>query len=254
MKGICSSPAASRVASRRGGRLVRCRPVRGEVGVDRFDHHPLAGRHRAERSQLGGREGASVGVREEPGLLEHRPACRDQIVDRRPVAVFGEPGGGERVPGLGCLAEGEQGLVAAGVPSGPGDGQHLLDGEVGGPEPRRRFGERAVAALVAAQHGQRDEHLRGEGHPGSVRGVPHCGGPLAELLDRRGEQGLPVGRARRERRRGAVVGGHLRHLTGGPCRPTPARCRRSHHRGRPHRPATERPRRPPARRGGRLPR
>ena len=62
-----------------------------------------------------------------------------------------EPGPGHRIAVLGPLAQGEQGLVAAGGGTGPGDGQDLVGGQIGRRQPGRRLGEGAVAAAVATE-------------------------------------------------------------------------------------------------------
>ena len=157
--------------------LVGSRAVGGQVGVDRLDHHPLAGRDRPEPDQVLGVEGAGVGVGQQAGLLDHGPARRLQVVDGGGVAVVVQPLAGHRVAVLGCLAQGEEGLVAAGGPAGPGDVEHLVDREVGRLQPGRGLGEGAVAAAVAAQHGQGDEHLGREGDPVAVGLVDAPGRP-----------------------------------------------------------------------------
>ena len=95
-------------------RLVRRTVVRRELGIERLEHHPLTRAHAAQLGQLGFEECAGVGVGEEAGLVEHEPAHRDEVVDRRFVAVLPQPVAGCRVPLLGTLAEGEQRLVTAG--------------------------------------------------------------------------------------------------------------------------------------------
>ena len=117
VNGIASSPAASSVASRRSGVLSGAPRWRGEVGVEGLDHHPLAtaltGRSRASSSRG---ERAGVGVRQQPGLVEHQAAHRRQVVDRRGVAVLGAASRARRrTASSGRLAEGEQRLVAAGL-------------------------------------------------------------------------------------------------------------------------------------------
>ena len=88
----------------------------------------------------------------------------------------------------------------------------------------RCLGEGAVAAPVAAQHGQGDEHLRREGDPVAVGLGPD---PLGRPT-KRGQGQLQRAIARAPARRpcgdrssGAGVGGHRRHLTG--ARPPPRR-------------------------------
>ena len=114
-------------------RLVGCAVVRPagltEPRGERLDHHSLRRRPPAQSRQLFTVERAGVGVREQPGLVDHQLAHRREIVDGRRVAVLGEPGLSLRVPRLGCLAEGEERLVASGGRAGSRDCQHLLGRE-----------------------------------------------------------------------------------------------------------------------------
>ena len=83
------------------GRLQRGQPAgrllvgRAAVGVEalgqRLEHHPLAGRHRAQRGQLVGVERAGVGVGEQAGLLQDEAAHGGEVVHRRGVALRGQP-------------------------------------------------------------------------------------------------------------------------------------------------------------------
>ncbi len=209
-----------------GRRLVRGRPVRGQIGVDRLDHHPLAGRDLTEPEQVREVERPGVGVGEQARLVDDGPARGHQVVDGRGVAVVGKPLAGRRVAVLGSLTQGEQGLVAARRPAGPGDRQHLVEREVGRLHAGRGLGEGAVAAPVAAQHGERDEDLGGEGHPVAVGVAPDLAGLFLQRRQREVEQPLGVGGSgdrrhrrcrwrRRVRRQGAGVGRHRRHLIGG---------------------------------------
>src|SRR6266511_3386143 len=133
----------------------------------RLEHHALAGADPAERPQLLGEQGAGVGVGQQPGLGQHQPARLRQVLHGRGVAEAGERLAGHGVALLGPLPEGEQRLVAAGRRPRPRDLQHLLGREVRlGREPGGWLGEGAVAAVVAAEHGERDEHLGRVGDPG----------------------------------------------------------------------------------------
>ena len=76
VNGMASSPAASSVASRRAGVLVGRAAVRRQVLGQRLEHHPLAGRDRAQPGQLVGEERAGVGVGEQAGLLQRRGGTR----------------------------------------------------------------------------------------------------------------------------------------------------------------------------------
>ena len=218
VKGIPASPAASRVTEppRRG--LVGRGAVGGQVRVERLDHHPLAGRDLAQPGQGLAVQGACVGMGQEAGLLQHRPARGRQIVDSRRVTVALEPPACHRIPILGSLPEREESLMATGGPTGTGDVQHVFDRQVGGVQPGRCLGEGAVATAVAAQHGEGDEHLGREGDPVAVGRVTDPPGEVLQQGQRRVQQVL-IGPRRRRRGRGcrggAGVGGHRRHLTGG---------------------------------------
>ena len=109
-----------------GRGLVGRAGVAGQVGVERLEHHPLAGRHDPEPGQLGRIQGSGVGVGEKARLVAHQGAHGGQVLDRRGVALLVEPATGRGIAVLGPLAQREQGLVAAGPGSGPGDLQHLL--------------------------------------------------------------------------------------------------------------------------------
>ncbi len=201
-----------------GRGLVGRGAVGGQVRVERLDHHPLAGRDLAQPGQGLAVEGACVGMGQEAGLLQHRLARGRQVVDGRRVTVALEPSACHRIPILGSLPESEESLMATGGPAGTGDVQHFFDRQVGGVQPGRCLGEGAVAAPVAAQHGEGDEHLGREGDPVAVGRVTDTPGEVLQQGQRCAQQILIGPRRRRRgggRRGGAGVGGHRRHLTGG---------------------------------------
>ena len=68
VNGICSSPAA-RIVSSRSCRILRRRALVGdEVGARRLEHQPLRGRHLAQPREVGARQRAEVGVRQQAPL------------------------------------------------------------------------------------------------------------------------------------------------------------------------------------------
>ena len=156
------------------GLLVGRTAVALEVVAQRLEHHPLRGGDPPEQRELIGVQRAGVRVGQEPGLVEHELCHVVQVVHRGVIAVGAQPVRRHFVAQLGPLAQGEEGLVAAGARTLPGDREDLVGRHVRLLEARGRLGERAVAALVAAQHGERDEDLRGEGDPGAVGRVAHC--------------------------------------------------------------------------------
>src|SRR5688572_17793668 len=111
---------------------------------------------------------------EETGLLEHRRARRDQVVDGRPVAPSSEPVRGRGVASLGVLPEREQRLVTPELSAATRDCEHLVELEERRLEARRWLGEGAVPAAVAAEHCERDEDLGREGDAVAVTCVTHA--------------------------------------------------------------------------------
>jgi len=87
------------------GRLVGRPPGRGQVGAQRLEHHSLRRRHLAQPRERRLVERARVGVRQQAGLLHDEPAHRDEVVDRRRVALLAEPVARGGVPQLGRFAE-----------------------------------------------------------------------------------------------------------------------------------------------------
>ncbi len=175
-------------------RLVGRGAVAVEVRCEGLEHHALADGHLAESRQLVFEQGACIGVREEPGLGGDEPAALDEVLDGGGKAVLGEPCGGGGVAQLGAFPEGEEGLMAAGRGTGAGDGQNLLRAQVGRREAGGRLGKGAVAAPVLAEHGEGDEHLRGEGDPLAESAVPDAP-RLGHELGQRHRQDLGVARA-----------------------------------------------------------
>ncbi len=218
-----------------GRLLVGCAAVRRQPLGQRLEHHPLARRDLAQPGQLVGEERAGVGVGEQPRLLHHEAAHVGEILDRRRVPLRLEPLAGRRVAQFGALAQGEERLVAPGRTSGARDGEDLLGGEVRRGDAARRLGEGAIAAAVAAEHGERHEDLRREGDPAPVRPVAHHPGQGGELGQGGAQEigigehgGQSMGRPRRRRGRPATAcaprgrgrPGCRRHAAAPPRRPT----------------------------------
>ncbi len=124
-----------------------------------LQHHPHRRRHRPQPRQLLGGHHPGVEVGQHAGLVEHGPRAGADVVDRRGVAVRGEPGLRCRPARLGPVAEGEQRLGAALRGALAGDGEDVVDRQVRRGQAPGDGDERAVVAAVAAQPGQRDEHL-----------------------------------------------------------------------------------------------
>ncbi len=153
------------------GLLVRCAPVAVQVGLQRLDHHALRRRHRPQGGELVGEEGSGVGMGQQSGLVQNELGHGHQVVDRAGVAVLVQPLRGDRPTELGSFAQREERLVASGLGAGTGDVQHPIGREVGRVQSGRWPGERAVAAAVLAELGERDEHLGGVSDAGAPRPI-----------------------------------------------------------------------------------
>ena len=192
-----------------GRGLVRRPMVRTAGFVEpirqRLEHHSLRWTDRPQTSEFDLVEGAGIGVGKQTGLGQHRARRGHEIVDRRAVPVGLEPVLRDRVALLGRFAEGEQRLVTASGRAGASDVEDSVDVQVRMVQPGRRFGEGAVPAAVPAQHRERDEHLRREGHPRAVPGVAQ----RCRLLEEIGGGGVLEL---------AGVGAHRRQPTRGPIR------------------------------------
>ncbi len=136
-----------------------------------LEHHPHRGRDRPQQLEVGCREHARVQVRQERGLLEHRPRGVREVLERRREPERRQLLARCPVAQLGLVPEREQRLAAAGPLAGPGHLEHLVDRHVGALAPPRRPRKRAVVAYVAAELRQRNEHLRAVG---DERSAPRC--------------------------------------------------------------------------------
>ena len=120
---------------------------------------------------LGARHDARIGVRQQAGLAQHQSAHRGEIRDRRLVAERRQRLARGVVAQLRLVAEGEQRLGAARRRAGPGDGQHLIRRQEGRLARLGPFGEGAVVANIAAEMGERNEHLARIGDQPAVAAI-----------------------------------------------------------------------------------
>ncbi len=139
-----------------------------------LQHDPLRHRNRAQPVDIGPRHDAGVEMRQEPGLAQHQLRHLGEVGERGLVAEPGQRLARRAVAQFGLVAQREQRLAAAGARAGAGDRQHLLGVEIGGLAAARRMREGAVVADVAAQLGQRDEHLARIGDEAAVARVAQC--------------------------------------------------------------------------------
>jgi hypothetical protein len=123
-------------------------------------------------------------VRKQARLFDDLDRHRPKVVERRVVSAFGQPRPRGRVSLLRLVAEGEEGLLAPHPAPGPGDGHDLLGGEERPVQLRGWLGERAVVAVVPAEHGERDEHLPRVRDGLAVSEIAKPGGDIAQLTQR----------------------------------------------------------------------
>ena len=159
VNGMPASPAVSRVASRRAGVLSGADRWAVRSGLTDSIIMPWLAVTARSRSRSSPSRAPALAWGRSPVSVDHGGAGRHQVVDGGGVAVVVQPLPGGRIAVLGTLTQGEQGLVATGGATGPGDVEDLVEGEVRRCHPGRGLGEGAVAAPVPAQHGEGDEHL-----------------------------------------------------------------------------------------------
>ena len=144
--------------------LVRAAEVRGalvreQAAGRRLEHHAHGRGDRLEPLEVLPAQHAGVQVREQAGLLQHADRHGPHVGQRVVVAVRVQPLL-RLVPAVfRPVAQGEQGFLAAERGALAGDVQDLVRFQVQVLQAVRDGGERAVAAAVPAQPGQRDEDL-----------------------------------------------------------------------------------------------
>ena len=169
-----------------GRHLVGSAAVGIEIAAQGLEHHSLARGNGAEELEFLGVHRTGVAVGEQARLVEHELRHCGDIVDRGVVAMAVEPVTGDRVAEFRLFPEGEERFMATHLGALTGDREYVVGLEVGRVETSGRLRERAVAALVAAQHGQRDEHLRRVGHHGAERLVAAGSGEREEIVPAEG--------------------------------------------------------------------
>ena len=164
--------------------FVGCATVAFEVFAQRLDHHSLRRRDRAQHGEFVSVQRAGVRMGQQPRLVEHELRHVVQVVHGGVVSVRAQPVARNLVSQLGTFAEREERLVATVRRALLCDCDHLLGREVRVLQPRRGLGERAVAALVAAQHRERDEHLRRIRDARAVLQVAYLARVAQQLVER----------------------------------------------------------------------
>ncbi len=168
-----------------------------------LQHDPLRYRDRAQPVELLAGHHTGVEVRQEAGFFQHQLGHFGEIREGGVVAEPGQSLAGGAVAQLGLVAQREQRLPAAGLGAGAGDRHHLFGVEIGRLAAPRRMREGAVMANIAAQLGQRDEHLARIGDEAAMTAVARRRGDRhegAEIVAFRQSQGFPGGE------RGAAFG------------------------------------------------
>ena len=179
VNGMLSRPASVSTRSRTCRVLVRAAVVRAarfgeQPAGGGLQHHAHARRDRLEPLQLRPAHHTGIQVRQQAGPFQHRDGRGPDVVQGGVVAPLVQPGPGLRPAQFRPVAQGEQRLLAAQRGALGGHLHHLVDLQVGGRQPVRHGGERAVVATVPAQPGQRDEHLAGVADP-RMRPIPDGG-------------------------------------------------------------------------------
>ena len=142
-----------------------------------FQHDALRHRDVAQHRDLVALHDAGVHVRQKPRLFEDDPAHLGEIFERRRMAQPRQLVPRCRIAELRLVAEGEQGLLAAGRRAAPCDIEDFVAGEVGAAELLGGLGEHAIMANVPAELGERDEDLLGEADDAAMPGIAQARPP-----------------------------------------------------------------------------
>ena len=189
VNGIASSPARRIVSSRRAGILsgeAQCgppfSPSRSAVVSSMIPIEAETGRSSSSSARV---ITPGIEVRQEPGLVEDEPRASLEVLDRRLAAERAQLLARDLVAQLGLVSEREERLATTGRGTRASDLEYFVLGHVRALAAARRPRERAVAADVAAERGQRYEDLRGVGDERPRPQPPRLG---EELLERSGEE------------------------------------------------------------------
>ena len=149
----------------------------GEALTGRFQHQAHAGGDFPQLRDLVARHRAWIDVRQQAGLLQDQRAHLAQVANGGGVAERVQRLARGAVAQFRLVAEGKQGLGAAGGGAGAGDGEHVIGRQIGGSVGARTLREGAVVADVAAQLRKRNEHLpRVRNQPAERRVALRCRG------------------------------------------------------------------------------
>ena len=156
--------------------LVRA-AVMGTAGLaqalrDRFQHQPGGNRHRPQQLEVRPGHHAGIDVRQQSGRVVNPLRDLREIGDGRLVTERQERLARDAVAALRLVAEREQRFVAAGAGAGLSDRDRLVDRQIRRAKIAGRARERAIAADVAAELGQRNEDLRRIGDHRPVAQIP----------------------------------------------------------------------------------
>ena len=124
-----------------------------------LEHQSHRCAHLLQPSELLVAHDPRIQVRQQTRLLDHADRGSPHVVERRGETPRAQPLARHVVAVLRAIAQGEQRLLARTSAASPSDGEHLFRREERCFELGRRLGERAVVAVVAAEHRQWDEDL-----------------------------------------------------------------------------------------------
>ncbi len=170
--------------------------LRGEPVARGLEHDAHRGGDLLQARDLLVAHHPGVQVRQQSRLLDHADGDGAHVVEGGVEPTLVEPRPRDLVAVLRTIAEREERFLAAGLGTCASDRDRFLGREERSIELRRRFRERAVVTVIAAQHRERHEHLARVRHDLAVAQVAKPRGD--------GEQSFQVGSPRLEQRRRLV--------------------------------------------------
>ena len=181
-----------------------------QAGADAFQHQAHGRVEGLQAGHFAAAHGAGVGMGQQGSFFQDQAAHIRQIVEGGPVAPLPEPVRRFRVALLGTLSQGEQRLGAAEFFACFGHSQDLVGGHVEFGSGIGVLAEGAVAAEVAAESGEGNEHLGGKADhlpPATVAQFGSDGGHFGSSRRPGASQGKGIIRRQPRAARGAMQHG-----------------------------------------------
>src|SRR5437879_4405196 len=130
-----------------------------QARADVFEHQADAGVRIFQTGEGGAVHDAGIGVREQAGFLQNEFAHRREIIERARKTLFAQEFAGLGKNPFGLIAEAEESFLAARLAAAFCEREDFIRRHEVSPRLARILAKSAVAAIVAAKGGERDEYF-----------------------------------------------------------------------------------------------